>query len=81
MEHTRVLLRLPDSTVRKRLSAALPGAAEAVPDRLIRATVRAAAQVVRGESAPEPVMSAAARGMVDDALWAMAARRWNVSST
>jgi hypothetical protein len=80
MKPTRVLVRLPASAVRKRLSAALPRAAEdlPVPDPLIRATVRAAARVVRGELAPLEVMSAGASTLVDDAIQALAGKRWRL---
>jgi len=80
MKPTRVLVRLPASAVRKRLSAALPRAAELlpVPDPLIRATVRAAARVVRGELASLEVMSAGASTLVDDAMQALASKRWRL---
>jgi hypothetical protein len=83
MEPTRVLIRLSDDKVRKRLSAAMPVPPEAspVPDVLIRATVRAAAKVVRGELPARATMSAGACGLVDDAVRALTLQRWSVSSS
>lgn len=82
MEPTRLLIRLRGEAVRERLLAVLPISADAalVPDPLIRATVRAATRVVRGKL-PHGTMSASARGLVEDALWSLAAKRWDVTAS
>ena len=79
MEPTRVLLRLSNQKI-KRLASALPPQADpAVPDPLLRATLRAALRVANGEIPPVEVMSAGANGLVRDAMQALACKRWHVT--
>lgn len=82
MEPTRVLLRLPDRKIRK-IKKLLPSplscqAEPGVPDPLLRATIRAAVRVAKGETPSVELMSAGANGLVRDAMQALAYKRWNV---